>query len=1791
MAEERDAPTPPPTPTTTPDAKRPFEDASDWASDLDAWDASLPIVEQTPSPLLESATSAAPPPSVAPVADLAVLAPASPPVARGAAASLLLGDDAPTPRPEPFASTSPPSVAPSLGPPASARATGELPAVRGAVPSHTIGARGDGESSSALFIPDVEALAAGPRVTPARATGAQLAAPRSASPEVRAPGAPPATRRTREPSGRLITEDGLPDLSGVYSTDERARTTAPSPSRKAPLEDPDDVFLGELAPESPVSFDLGLGGNEPSIDPLAIAGDQRLRDEGRPAPLSATYLRDLALLLAEELSRAQTRPLDEVSAEELCRLACAAAAAHERHAPEEALRLYEEALGVDPGYLPALRGRWIVSLRAAERSEAVVALEALADQPGPEAGPYRIILSQTEAVWATATALPGAGSAGRDLAPAEAKGVTGLAALLLEVERALRQGATARASAGLDALAGRLGGGAGDTCRAVAVAARATADVPAPKGALDLQAGAPTAPKSAMQILAVCTIVRLASGEAIGALDGLLAQMAPSPLKVAVARWAANLARARFDRAGVYRELQEAAVSQPGVPLPFLERMDLLVARAAVDDTLAPAEALGALEPAPSLGRALFCWRLARALEGTGRIPEALETVRRGLDARPSAVPLALLAERLADKAADGAQVEQALALWAAGDLARRPAAHLARAQALRAVGGSAHNVLEALRAAAAAAPGDPVFWWLSLALAHGRDLREAAEQLERGASAWEATAAGVAAALRARAVDLRRAGNPREFVAALPPTPGGPVQQDDPATLARLAGGAGADPTDVAAAFCSAARVGSPLRLLEAAGWLVHAGVGREALSLLIDGGLRSPVHAAALSRLLSFAQDAGTRVELLGTVDAQHLSEGAGGLHDLHDLHDLRLAEAFEAAGRGDEALRTLAAQQRRGDAVAAGSFIPEDVFLASRRLLWRQPIREALEELLLARGAALEAAGPSADRRAARVHLERGWILVHLRGGPELALVEAEAARALAPGWLEPIVASVSLAARSSRFDVVAVTLASLAPAALRQLAPRVWSLAASLDEARGQGAEAVGWLSQAASLEAGAPMAVRRALVERLVESLEGSAVATRAALLEAAAEQVSAGDAGDRRLGAILLLRAAELRPEPGDAAAREKLLRRALWLEPEDLPALAELRRLLVERGAPEALEALEIEARASRAPGTRAELLLAAAELAEGRLSDRRAAADLLVVLLELLPEHEPAFVRLRALLTALDDATGLASALARRIAVAPPDEAQRLRAERADLLGKGGDRPGAKAELRALLELDPQNVAALARLAALEVEDGAHGVAAELYIRQARYEREPERLEQCFLQIGRLAARELGDAKLAIGAYDRVLRLKPDHREALEALSDLCGRAGDVGRALQSLEKLLELEREPAARLPFLLRASSLWEKSGDSRRAMSTLKRACEESPRSLTAVSELAAHLERNHEVQARNILLDTSLRVLREDMRSRPSDLGALRTMVPLLRLRQRPASALAAAQLLGALSPEPSDRLPPPVTGTAAAGGRRLAPLANPALDERTQPASLPMGLRHVLGLAGPGLRKAARPDLKRWSVGKAERVGAGSGPRQLLDGLASDLGVREFEVYVTAAHPNVFAVESAEEPVIILGSAVAAGAPAGLRFAAGYCLRLCQSYFDLFAAGPHPAGALLAGLIRQGLPGYEHPELEKGEIAEATSRVTRATSRSVRAEMAPFVAELASPFSCAEVHGAMLESAARVGLMASGDLAASLAVLLAAGGASLSPEALVGSPLAAALIDFALGEDHEQLGAALEAS
>jgi hypothetical protein len=1669
--------------------------------------------------------------------------------------------------------------------------------------------RPEDDSSSVLIIPDVaelEAAAALPRAW--EISRARPAPPRTRGPFDRAPD----TDRPGPSSGRDLTADGLPDLSELFSD---PTPTLPLPGAPDwPIVEPpsgSDVFAEPLPEEQAPSLDLELPSRSWIWSPEALADE--VADggggDGRASGTNSSYWRAQLAQAMDELAAVERAP--EVTPGLLARRAFSVGRIAERAGSESGLAFYQRAHAADPSFLPALRGELRARVAAGGSSAGRQALLALARSAPADGAAYGELLAESMAFPESAP--------DPDLAVPAAP--HSLAALLRAAERAAKADDGLATGRALAALAEQLTGEASSALRVVAALFLERSGRSDEAAQLRAAAGS-----DALVASALASVRQAAWGGAASVADAAeppgiapwqrLVEAAdslpPSPVRAAVLRWAA-------------RERLRAT------PAP-----DELAAETSAADLLARAQEDAGLEEG-DLGEqvALATAALADSARSNGETardtwqqvsPELTPLVLRRLflqtDWLSADAAMALLdgaRARLADEAGDGEAPRRRVPLlgilseklttlgdpaarlvairsWGLSDPARRAAAQR-RAAALLMSGPEVDlgAAAEAVAAAARAAPGEASFWTLSWQERRAAEADGAAASLRRGASAWAdigAQAATLAGALQDRAAQLDAAAHPQRLLERLPVagfSTGDPL--DDPAALVAEIRGGVTDVRKVAERWKTAAASGSAFRALEAAGWLREAGLPGEALALLLEAdahGEEHPQVALMQRRLVRLVGEPSAQAMVLGDWLAAVTDPG-----ERAELEMLR-AEALERSG----AQREAASVYRE----LLASPLLRDADLALRRALWSLRDGPALEELWRDEHDAMSGAGRA--RQAAAALVEKARVARDLRADMEGAADELRAAL------------DEDSTRQEARIMLLAMAEGRLARGAgvgrLGELARDLGSHASSLLHvaallAQGQGpaeAELGDRLLQESVERAGghAGKNIPLALLRRQVMTLESREPADegRAAFFEASAASLVGDGSADPRLATALLLRAAELAEDAGDAARAEGLLDSARALEPEHLTALLRKGRLLVARDADSEVVAVLAElGRALRGPG-RARALRAAAAVAAARLQDRPRAQLLLDEALTLDPSDEVAFAWLRRLLEAQGDSAGLADLLGRRAAVTTGDEAAALRLRRADLLlDPLGDRAAARAELVTMLESEPQHVGALARLATLEQQDGNLGAAAALSIRQARFERDPNALRDCFLRIGRLHTGPLEDPKLALGAYERVLRIEPFHREALEALSELYARQAETRKALAVTERLVELETDPAARLPYIIKLGTLWEAAGDARRAGVVYRRAVDELPRDLSALGELARFHERQGDISARNVLLDGSLALLREDLRRAPLDLPTLRTIIPLLRWRQRRATAMAATQLLAHFSDSDAEREEATAflatiqaRGSGGAGaGSRLAPLANPELDERALPADVQTGVRHVLRMLGPGLTRASKPDLRRYQVGRGQRQGRGTPVRELLTPLAADLGVRELDLYVSTAHPLAMAVEPGDPPAIILGAQLVEMGRSALRFAGAFLLRLVETHFALLAhGGPAEAGLLLAAVARQFLPDFRPPQLDGPALAAAEIRVSRALGKSLRAELAPFASHIAGAFSPEALYLDALETGARAGLLACGDLAIALEVIArTAGHAQATPDILRQLPLANRLSDFALSEDYEELYLALD--
>ncbi len=1507
-------------------------------------------------------------------------------------------------------------------------------------------------------------------------------------------------------------------------------------------------------------------------------------------------------------------------------LIAAARAAEAAGELAEAATVYDEALERTPGAPDALRGRARLAESAGDFDEAHALWARLA--VAAETPDERSFYGALSAEWTLARrgALPAV--ALDAMAPGPAR-------TLALVEESLRGGKATKVASALAAAGRAVGGTFGaalleEAARFAAVGLDATAEAAHRAAARQLDPNADGGLLGRLRDAA-----RMDARGAAKTLAGAMASLPPaSALARAVGRFAAALARRRGDGAvagAIYAGLGAATAAAAR------DRIDFDIASGlALDEA-----SLGRLRAAATtaVSTANLTWIEAGDLLRRGEHAAAGALLARAIESHPDAVPLGLLAEELAAVATDPDVRVAALDSWLRSDPARRAESALALADARDS--GGAGNVLAAraaLQTAVESAPGSALFWTVAGADARSGRRADAAATLDYGAEMWAEST--LSPGLRACAAALIGLGDPARALTVLS-TAGEGLSDIGRAlgsvAVARFAERAG-DHQALRAALDAATATPAPppelsirradLAIQRASSFSIEDGAERTralgqalaavpnhplALPLyLLEPGVDSAAAATAVAAAAAASESSSAARRLF--------SLAAGSILGLDDdgeaafLHASELAAASPADREARDAVARAAARLPTGARRRAIAELPLEATNSTTRA--DEALRLAIAEARIEVGdleRAAQALLPladgrfAADARRASVRLGTGTEGLPpglLRGPPDQAVDATRAG-----------LSSLSELARAGRWDDLLAALEK-APPHEAQAGPVTLAFLALVAE--GHDLSGASTHLAAAAVEASRPT----------------EASGTRLGLLDLARVAESDGEPGLRLLAYDLAIgrfgvseseRRAAAFAHAGRARLEESTgwaegaahWRAALTAEPTFLPAALALRRDAARRGDDaETAAACETEATALLVPAHRVRaLLLAAALISENRAGDPAAltaldnrALELLRAALAIDPTHEGAFEKLRELLVRLGNPTALSAALAARIETAVnPFEVTSLRLARADLLmGPLADAAGARAELELVLRKHPEHARALAKLSDLLWESHAWAEAGEVYLKRTMVEREPATLREIFLRLGQIYSERAPDAKRAATAYERVLSVDPENYEALRALSDLYLTEGETKLALPVTDRLVARETDPARRTGFRVRLGEILMHAGDMRRAGTELRRAVDEAPRHVAAVSALAQFLERARDQAGRRTVLDRAVGLLRHDLEGSPPsglDPGTLRALASLLSLRNKPHAALAAAQLLAAVDRKGSAGR---AAGTRA--GRSLAALRQPEIDDRSFPQGLPPGIRQILQLLGPVLRPNGQDlgqKLARHGVARADRKPRGAAPRPAFEAVAAELGVGDFDLYVRMpaadAGPIPLRAEPGNPPAIVIGSPLAELGPAALRFAAGRALRLTATHLDTLLAIPmEDAGALLVGIIRNFVPEYRHAEV-RDTLAEAeAARLDRLIPRKLKQQVLPFAIESAGPFDLAALYAAVRDGANAAGLLASADLPAALSVVLALSGSPAAKSASVAepgvtlaaiaaSPEALTLVRFAVSDDYDDLARALE--
>jgi tetratricopeptide (TPR) repeat protein len=637
---------------------------------------------------------------------------------------------------------------------------------------------------------------------------------------------------------------------------------------------------------------------------------------------------------------------------------------------------------------------------------------------------------------------------------------------------------------------------------------------------------------------------------------------------------------------------------------------------------------------------------------------------------------------------------------------------------------------------------------------------------------------------------------------------------------------------------------------------------------------------------------------------------------------------------------------------------------------------------------------------------------------------------------------------------------------------------------------------------------------------------------------------------DARTAAVCLTRAAEALDELGRAEARAQFL--AAADRGLHLPALVGLGdHALRSSDWASAAGAFERAGQVLRAPEARARAFAVAGALAQDRLTEgdrlERALHDLRQALAAE-PRHPEAFARLDKLYRQLGDFAALAALYQRRVEL-EDDQVQliALHLELAKLArDRIGDRERARGELKAVLALEPAHAEALEALGQLQFEDQQWADAAETLIRRVRLEKSRPALKEIFFKLGLIYSQHLPDAKRAVASFARVLQVTPDDLVALEHLSNLQMKEWDYKGALATTSRLAELVEDKEKKVAHLHRVAKIYEDGfKDGRHALEALRRALEIDPMYMPSIGELSRFFDRQSDVQSMRVHLDRAAARVRMLLEQNPYDVGAYRSLFKIFSWRRAPDRAALAAGVLDWLGAADDDEK----AALAKLVGRDNHPgtaLADPTLDELLFDGRLvPAGFRNLFRLLDEPLAKMFRADVKRLGVQRHEKLPrSGHAVRDLANRLAADLGVREFDLYLTSAIPTAVVIELADPLAIVIGNQLVEGAhELEMRFVLGRCLKMMQCHLALpMRLEPEDLGLLVGGIVRQFVPDFVPAGFEEAKVVAEAGRLARIIPKKMHAELLPFALECASDaIDLKQIGPALVHTANRAGLLSCG--------------------------------------------------
>lgn len=130
-------------------------------------------------------------------------------------------------------------------------------------------------------------------------------------------------------------------------------------------------------------------------------------------------------------------------------------------------------------------------------------------------------------------------------------------------------------------------------------------------------------------------------------------------------------------------------------------------------------------------------------------------------------------------------------------------------------------------------------------------------------------------------------------------------------------------------------------------------------------------------------------------------------------------------------------------------------------------------------------------------------------------------------------------------------------------------------------------------------------------------------------------------------------------------------------------------------------------------------------------------------------------------------------------------------------------------------------------------------------VYDRHLKVMEEPSRRVEILIARGRVLSEQIGSPERAMQSFEKVLELNSEHAGALEALARLRETAGDANSAVAAVEALAAKATTPEAKAEQYVRAARLLEGRGDKDGAIERYKLALDANPKDKGAAASLRA----------------------------------------------------------------------------------------------------------------------------------------------------------------------------------------------------------------------------------------------------------------------------------------------------------------------------------------------------------